>query len=108
MPIVKFMLPDGSETPVDVPVGWSLMEAARRDGIEGIVAECGGGAICGTCHVHIDAQQFDRLDPPEMTEAALLEIVPDASPNSRLSCQVIMTEEMDGMSVRVPAEQLML
>lgn len=108
MPTVKFLLPDGAETAVDVPVGWSLMEAARRDGIEGIVAECGGGAICGTCHVHIDEQQFETLGAPEMTEAALLEIVPDASPTSRLSCQVIMTEEMAGMSVRVPAEQLAL
>jgi len=108
MPTVKFLLPDGDETAVEVPVGWSLMEAARRDGIEGIVAECGGGAICGTCHVHIDEERFEKLDPPEMTEAALLEIVPDASHTSRLSCQVIMTDEMDGMSVRVPAEQLAL
>lgn len=108
MPTVKFILPDGSEQPVDVPVGWSLMEAARRDGIEGIVAECGGGAICGTCHVHVDAQHYEQLDPPEMTEAALLEIVPGASPTSRLSCQVIMTEDMQDMSVQVPQEQLAL
>lgn len=108
MPIVRFLLPDGNERALDVPVGTSLMEAARQDGIEGIVAECGGGAICGTCHVHIQQEYYDNLAPPEMTEAALLQIVPDASETSRLSCQVIMTEEFAGMCVRVPAEQLAL
>lgn len=108
MPTVKFLLPDGSERELEVPVGVSLMEAARQDGIEGIIAECGGGAICGTCHVHIQKACYDKLDPPEMTEAALLQIVPEASETSRLSCQIIMTEELAGMCVRVPAVQLAL
>jgi len=108
MPQVFFVLPDGAEQSVDVPAGWSLMEAARRDGIEGIVAECGGGAICGTCHVHLPEDCYARLGPPDFTEAALLEIVPESAPTSRLSCQVIMTEELAGMRVRVPAEQLNL
>lgn len=108
MPIVRFLLPDGSERALNVPVGVSLMEAARQDGIEGVVAECGGGAICGTCHVHIQKECYDKLDPPEMTEAALLQIVPDASETSRLSCQIIMTEDLADMCVRVPAEQLAL
>lgn len=108
MPEVFFVQPDGTEQCVDVPAGWSLMEAARRDGIDGIVAECGGGAICGTCHVHLPQDCYGKLGAPDFTEAALLEIVPESSPTSRLSCQVVMTEELAGMRVQVPAEQLNL
>lgn len=108
MPIVRFILPDGTEQALDVAVGVSLMEAARQEGIEGIVAECGGGAICGTCHVHLQRACFDRLEPAGMTEAALLQIVPEASETSRLSCQVIMSEDLADMYVRVPAVQLEL
>lgn len=106
MPLVRFLLPDGTEQSLDVAVGVSLMEAARQEGIEGIVAECGGGAICGTCHVHIQKEYFNRLEPAGMTESALLQIVPDPSGTSRLSCQVIMSDGLADMYVRVPAEQL--
>ncbi|ARP96839.1 2Fe-2S iron-sulfur cluster-binding protein [Bordetella genomosp. 13] len=108
MPNMIFQLPDGSERTLDAPADWSLMECARHHGIEGVVAECGGGAICGTCHVHIDPQWFDRLEPAGPTEEALLEVVPDRSPTSRLSCQVMLNENLEGMRVRVPAEQLAL
>lgn len=108
MPTVNFLLPDGTEQALDVPVGWSLMEAARRDGIEGIIAECGGGAICGTCHIHVQKEWLDKLEAPGMSEAALLEIVPESSHTSRLACQVIMTDCLAGMCVRVPSEQLTL
>lgn len=101
-----FELPDGTACSVDVPTDWSLMEAARRDGIEGIVAECGGGAICGTCHVQVGEPWFDLLEPAGMSEQALLEIVPEHCPTSRLACQIIMTDTLDGIQVRVPAEQL--
>lgn len=106
MPSAVFELPDGAELVLDVPDDWSLMEAARRDGLEGIVAECGGGAICGTCHVQVGAAWFDRLDPPGMAEEALLEVVPERCATSRLSCQVIMTPALDGIRLRVPSEQL--
>lgn len=106
MPIVHFRLPDGTEHALNVQVGSSLMEAARQEGIEGIVAECGGGAICGTCHVHLQKDFFDRVEPPGMTESALLQIVPEASETSRLSCQVIMNDELADMYVLVPAVQL--
>lgn len=103
-----FELPDGAELVLDVPDDWSLMEAARRDGLEGIVAECGGGAICGTCHVQVDPAWFDRLEPSGMAEEALLEVVPERCATSRLSCQVIMRPELDGIRLRVPATQLAL
>ncbi len=101
-----FTLPNGTEQTLEVPDDWSLMEAARRDGLEGIVAECGGGAICGTCHVLVEAQWFARLEPAGASEEALLEIVPERAPTSRLSCQVIMAPELDGICVSVPSEQL--
>ncbi|MFC4278529.1 2Fe-2S iron-sulfur cluster-binding protein [Achromobacter aloeverae] len=108
MPVAVFELPDGAEQTLDVPEDWSLMEAARRDGLQGIVAECGGGAICGTCHVQVGAEWYARLEAPGIAEEALLEVVPERCPTSRLSCQVIMTQGLDGIRVRVPATQLEL
>jgi len=106
MPNVTFVQPDGVERDIDVPLGWSLMEAARRDDVAGIVAECGGGAICGTCHVHVQADRYDELPPAEITESALLDIVPQSCPSSRLACQVIMTDALAGLRVEIPNEQL--
>lgn len=106
MPLVIFQYKDGSERALDVPDGWSLMEAARRDELDGIVAECGGGAICGTCHVQVDPAYFARLGAIGASEQALLSIVPERCESSRLACQVIVDVDLDGMCVRVPGEQL--
>jgi len=106
MPNVIFVQPDGVERRIDVPLGWSLMEAARRDDVVGIVAECGGGAICGTCHVHVQPDRYDELPPAELTETALLDIVPQSCASSRLACQLIMTQTLDGLRVSIPNEQL--
>jgi 2Fe-2S ferredoxin len=106
MPVAVFVTSEGQEHPIDVPVGWSLMEGAREQGIPGIVAECGGGAICGTCHVRVDANWYGQLGPAQMTEIALLEIVPERSETSRLACQVVMSESLDGIRIQVPSEQL--
>jgi 2Fe-2S ferredoxin len=106
MPYAIFEQPDGEQKEVDVPEGWSLMEAARRDNIVGIEAECGGGAICGTCHVHLEPEWVSRVPPADDSEAALLSIVPDPSDGSRLACQIVMSTALDGIRVRVPAEQL--
>jgi len=105
MPIAFFVSPEGVEQQVEVPDLWSLMEAARRDDVPGIVAECGGGAICGTCHVHVDPQWADKLDEADMSEQALLEVVPQRCATSRLACQIIMSPELDGIRVVVPSEQ---
>jgi 2Fe-2S ferredoxin len=107
MPQVTFVLPDGGERSLDIPAGLSVMEGARdKDGLGGIVAECGGGVICGTCHVQVDAQWYARVGEPEGTEAALLEMVPERCDTSRLSCQIVLTDEHDGLRVRIPAEQI--
>ena len=106
MPNAIFEQPDGELREVDVPEGWSLMEGARRDNIVGIEAECGGGAICGTCHVHLESEWITRVPPADDSETALLSIVPDPSDGSRLACQIVMSAALDGIRVRVPAEQL--
>ena|SRR5699024_7981768 len=106
MPIVKYILSDGNEQSVDVPVGWTVMDAARRDGVPGIVAECGGGAICGTCHVRVDPDFFQKIDAADGPEAALLQIVPESSETSRLACQIVMSEDLEGLVVEIPTEQL--
>lgn len=106
MPSAIFEQPDGDRATVDIPEGWTLMEGARRDDIAGIDAECGGGAICGTCHVQVDGAWLAHLQPADAAEAALLSIVPEQTACSRLACQIVMNDLLDGIVVRVPAEQL--
>src|SRR4051812_4479196 len=106
MPQVTFLLPDGSARPIDIQAGWSVMEGAREAGISSIVAECGGSAICGTCHVRVEPEWYARVGPAEGTEALLLEIVPERGDTSRLACQLLISEALDGLRVSVPSEQL--
>jgi ferredoxin, 2Fe-2S len=106
MPSITFELPDSTEKTLNAPTDWTLMEIARRADIDGVVAECGGGAICGTCHVVLEPSAYDRLPTPEPTEQALLELVPHREPTSRLACQVIVVAALDGMRVKVPSEQM--
>ncbi|RCK21760.1 2Fe-2S iron-sulfur cluster-binding protein [Thalassospira lucentensis] len=104
MTTLTFIQPDGSEKSVAATEGRSLMEIAQGAGVAGIVAECGGSAACATCHVVLPQDVFDRLGPPEEHEEDMLDFA-DAprEPCSRLSCQVNVTSDMDGMTVRVPA-----
>ncbi|MGH8808972.1 MAG: 2Fe-2S iron-sulfur cluster-binding protein [Noviherbaspirillum sp.] len=108
MPRAIFVTPHGDERSVEVEAGWSLMEGAREEGIPGIVADCGGGAICGTCHVRVDPAWYARLQPSQMSESALLEVVPEGGATSRLACQVVMSDDLDGIRVHIPSEQLAL
>ncbi|HEY1511206.1 MAG TPA: FAD-dependent oxidoreductase [Solirubrobacteraceae bacterium] len=100
-PLVSFIQPDGELASVNIPVGRSLMEGSVRNNLPGIIAECGGMCSCGTCHVYIDPEWEGLLPEPEYEEADLLEFLEGAEPNSRLSCQLVMTDELDGMVVRV-------
>jgi len=102
----SFNLPDGTQRKLEITPGMSLMEAARENEVAGIVAECGGGAICGTCHVIVGAAWIDKLEAPGFTELALVGFAPESGPHSRLACQIIMDESLDGIEVTVPSEQL--
>ena len=83
------------------PPGLSLMEAALEAGVEGILAECGGACSCATCHVILDDDWHQRLGSPSELEEGMLEFSENVCERSRLSCQIDVTEEMDGMVVRV-------
>ncbi len=89
-----------------MPVGTTVMAAALKNGIDGIVAECGGVCMCSTCHVFVDEKFLSRLLPAHDTEEAVLEIsAVERQPHSRLSCQIKVTEELDGFIVRLPEKQ---
>jgi 2Fe-2S ferredoxin len=101
MPTVTFIQPDGSREEVDAELGYSVMEAATLNNIAGIEAECGGACSCATCHVHVDPEWFGKLPEMEPMEDAMLEAANERAPTSRLSCQLQVTEELDGLVVTV-------
>jgi 2Fe-2S ferredoxin len=104
MPKICFYEGDAAEPRiVDADVGMTVMEAARNAGIAGIVADCGGCCICGTCHVHVDALWRQRIGPPSDIEVATMDFSEDVRPESRLSCQIAVTDDLDGLVLRVPA-----
>ncbi len=106
MPKVIYVSAGGHAREVDVPVGTTVMSAALKNGIDGIVAECGGVCMCSTCHVFVDENFYNRLPPAQDTEEAVLEIAAEErQPTSRLSCQIKVTEDLDGLIVRLPKRQ---
>lgn len=102
---IRFIQHNGNEQVVDATDGESVMRAANDHGIPGIVADCGGCMSCATCHIYVPEEWFERLDPPSEDETAMLEIAIDPRPNSRLSCQVIIGEALEGLIVNVPKAQ---
>lgn len=105
MPTITFISHNGQSDEVYVGTGNSLMEAATFNSVPGVVAECGGSCSCATCHVYIDPNWYAQLPSPDEAELELLEFAIDPKENSRLSCQVEITEELDGMVVHTPENQ---
>ena len=98
---------DGTErTITDAETGKSLMQVARDNDVDGILGECGGSCACATCHVYVDDDWVDRVGGKSDTEQLMLEEVFDPQPNSRLSCQIKVSEELDGLVVRLPERQV--
>ena len=102
MPQILFQQNDGVVVTADASVGDNLMEVARDNNVEGILAECGGACACATCHVIPDTAWADKLPPPSESEGFILEGAINVEANSRLSCQLTVSDIMDGMTVRVP------
>ena len=98
---VYFVTLGGETVAVDGDVGDIVMELARAEGIDGIDAECGGGCACATCHVHVDPDWMPLVGPPSEIEQDMLELDGAVAPTSRLSCQIEMTEGLDGLRVKV-------
>lgn len=106
MPIVTYISTAGVSRKLDVPVGMSVMHGALNGRVEGILGECGGNCLCATCHVYVDAAFLDRIPAAKPNENAMLSIAAEGPhPNSRLSCQIKMTNELDGLIIRIPAKQ---
>lgn len=98
---------DGRRNVVDAAAGVSVMQAAVSNGVDGIVAECGGSAMCATCHVYVESSDAIRLPPMKPNEDALLDgTASERRSNSRLSCQIVMTSELDGIVVELPERQI--
>ncbi|MES2531351.1 MAG: 2Fe-2S iron-sulfur cluster-binding protein [Pseudomonadota bacterium] len=107
MPTIHYILKDGTSRDVDAKAGASVMETAIRHNIRGIDAECGGSCSCATCHVYVDDAFIDLLPPPDDMESDMLDMVAaERLPGSRLSCQLTVTAELDGLKVRVPETQI--
>lgn len=107
MPKAVFIQPDGSEVTVEVARGESVMRAAIRQNVDGILAECGGSLTCSTCHVYVADDWLDRLPPPEEIELEMLDYTAaERRPGSRLSCQIRMGDDLDGIQLTVPETQL--
>ena len=106
MASVLFVEANGAEHDLNVPAGENVMRAALNQGLEGIVGECGGGLACATCHCYVDDAWIDRLPAPEQTECDMLECTAsERRPTSRLSCQIVVTDALDGLVIHLPEAQ---
>ncbi len=101
MPRVTYITPNGDRHEVEVEKGYSVMEGAIDNNIDGIVAECGGACACATCHSYIDAAWIEKLPEMDDMEDSMLDAAFDRKPNSRLTCQIELSDELDGLVVHV-------
>ena len=106
MPKITYVESNGDTHTIDVRDGLSVMEGAVENLVPGIVADCGGACACATCHVYVDEAWYSRLPPVQDLEADMLDFAWEPSERSRLSCQLIVTVEFDGLVVHVPEEQI--
>ena len=102
---ITYIEHDGQAVTVAAPVGQSIMKAAANAGVAGIAADCGGNCACGTCRIYVPEEWRDRLPPSAATEREMVDYSGDHTPGVRLSCQIPVTEELDGLTVRLPRNQ---
>lgn len=107
MTTVSYVHPDGRRDEVELADGMSIMLGATMHGLGGIVAECGGNAMCATCHVYVEPPQLVLLPAMSEEEEALLEgVAAERKPTSRLSCQIVVTPALNGLTVHLPERQV--
>src|ERR1700685_396741 len=102
MPKMTFIIRDGSRREVDAPVGLSVLEIAHRNDVD-IEGACEGSLACSTCHVIVDPEWYELLKDAKEDEEDMLDLAFGLTQTSRLGCQIVMTEELDGLNVRLPA-----
>jgi ferredoxin, 2Fe-2S len=105
MPKITYIDSGGTSREIDAELGSTVMESAIKNGVPEIEAECGGACACATCHVYVDEQWFEITGGPSPMEEDMLDFGYDVRPNSRLSCQIKVTEELEGLVVRTPPRQ---
>lgn len=105
MPTVIYIDKDENETVVEVENGTNLMQAALDNMVSGILGDCGGDCACATCHVFVDPKWQDEVGEISELEADLLDGLMEPQPNSRLSCQIVMEDKLDGIVLRLPESQ---
>ena len=105
MPKITYIEHGGKTHTIEVANGLSVMEGAVQNNIPGIDADCGGGMACATCHVYVKEAWFDKLPTKEDGEEDMLDMAFETKKNSRLSCQIIVSDELDGLEVNIPSKQ---
>jgi 2Fe-2S ferredoxin len=105
MPKITFIDAAGTSRTVDAEVGSTVMEAALKNGVPGVEAECGGACACATCHVYVEEEWRQRTGEPSPMEEDMLDFGFDVRSNSRLSCQIKVSDDLDGLVVHTPERQ---
>lgn len=106
MAVITYIEHNGTAHKLEVPNGLSVMRGAMNNNVPGIVAECGGGLACATCHCYVDDAWIARVGPPSKMESEMLDsAASELKPGSRLSCQITVRDELDGLVVRLPEAQ---
>ena len=105
MPKITYIENNGAEHVIDVKSGLSVMEGAVKNNIPGIDADCGGACACATCHVYVDKAWLEKTGAKSAMEESMLDFAEGVEPNSRLSCQIKVTDALDGLVVRMPESQ---
>ncbi len=105
MPKITYVEVSGKEHAIEVKTGLTVMEGAIKHNVPGIDADCGGACACATCHVYVDPAWTDKVGSPSAMEESMLDFAENVEPNSRLSCQIKVTDALDGLVVRMPESQ---
>ena len=105
MPKIKYIDQKGNSKTIDVENGLTVMEGAVQNNISGIDADCGGSMACATCHVYVEDSWFNKIQQAEDAENDMIDMAHNPKKNSRLSCQLIISEELDGLIVTTPSKQ---
>ena len=105
VPKITYISNNNTKNVVEVPIGLSVMEGALQNNVEGIDADCGGSMACATCHVYVSENWLNKLEKIHDAEKDMLDMAYDPKKNSRLSCQIIVTDDLDGLEVTTPVKQ---
>ena len=105
MPKIIYIENTGNSKTIEVANGLSVMEGAVQNDVSGIDADCGGGMACATCHVYVKEEWLDKIPNKEDGEEDMLDMAFEPNKNSRLSCQIIISDELDGLTVNIPEKQ---